>query len=325
MARVVQLGESRCEYPSRELQSLSSNHTKLFRCGDWEGLRAALERDGYLYIQELLPRESVLSAGSAVLRHLGELENVLDPASPISSGTLQAEPVLPFLEGKTALTECSAVASVISGTHLRSFFEGLLGEAPLTFEYKWLRSVGRKGFTGAHCDRVYMSRGSTRLHTSWVPFQDTPVELGGLAVCEGSHRLPGFAKLQETYGALDVERDGLVGTGWFSSNPAEISAMDPSAQWRTADFRAGDCVIFGMGLIHCSTANLTNQVRISCDVRWQPATDPVDVRYMNPSEARVKTGAWVPDSADIAVGGSRSEAQVKVTIESLKRKWGFST
>jgi hypothetical protein len=201
MARVVQLGESRCEYPSRELQSLSSNHTKLFRCGDWEGLRAALERDGYLYIQELLPRESVLSAGSAVLRHLGELENVLDPASPISSGTLQAEPVLPFLEGKTALTECSAVASVISGTHLRSFFEGLLGEAPLTFEYKWLRSVGRKGFTGAHCDRVYMSRGSTRLHTSWVPFQDTPVELGGLAVCEGSHRLPGFAKV----GSLEAD------------------------------------------------------------------------------------------------------------------------
>ena len=39
------------------------------------------------------------------------------------------------------------------------------------------------------------------------------MELGGLAVCQGSHRLPGFAKLQETYGLLDVERDGLNGTG----------------------------------------------------------------------------------------------------------------
>lgn len=43
--------------------------------------------------------------------------------------------------------------------------------------------------------------------------QDTPLELGGLAVCQGSHELPGFRRLHETYGNLDVERDGLDGTG----------------------------------------------------------------------------------------------------------------
>lgn len=60
---------------------------------------------------------------------------------------------------------------------------------------------------------AWLCSGSARLHTTWIPLQDTPMELGGLAVCQGSHRLPGFARLQETYGKLDVERDGLDGTG----------------------------------------------------------------------------------------------------------------
>lgn len=245
------------------------------------------------------------------------------------SDLLQEKPVIPFMEGKNDLTQSPEVAGVIAGAPLQSFFEGLLGEPPLTFEYKWLRAVGRKGFTGAHCDRVYMGRGSKRLHTSWIPFQDTSAELGGLAVCQGSHRLAGFSKLQSTYGELDVERDNLVGTGWYSSNPWEISDMDSASQWRTADFTAGDCVIFRMGLVHCSTANITDRVRISCDVRWQPATDQVDDRYMRPNEPRVKSGAWVQDNADSSGSSTRKLPAdhvelSKVTIDELKRRWGFS-
>jgi hypothetical protein len=248
MSTSVQLGDAACEYPSERLQPLN-DQSALYLAKDWEvcvwstsyctapqevttsevhppriydersarlrlmqGLRAALATDGYLYIKGLIPREAVLAARSKVLAHLEGLTNVLDSRDS-SVGVLQENPVIPFMEGKNAITDSPEVSGVISGEHLASFFEGLLGDRPLTFEYKWLRAVGRKGFTGAHCDRVYMSRGSARLHTSWVPFQDTPVELGGLAVCQGSHRLAGFAKLQETYGALDVERDGLLGSG----------------------------------------------------------------------------------------------------------------
>ena len=41
-------------------------------------------------------------------------------------------------------------------------------------------------------DNVYMSRGSKNLITTWIPFGDIPMEMGTVAVCEGSHRLPGF-------------------------------------------------------------------------------------------------------------------------------------
>ena len=68
------------------------------------------------------------------------------------------------------------------------------------------------------------------------------MEMGTVAVCEGSHRLATFDKFQATYGRLDTEaREGFQGTGWFT----EI-ARKFGGQWRSEDFQAGDILIFGM-------------------------------------------------------------------------------
>jgi ectoine hydroxylase-related dioxygenase (phytanoyl-CoA dioxygenase family) len=121
-----------------------------------------------------------------------------------------------------------------------------------TFDYKWLRAVAQDQFSGAHVDWVYMGGGSEQLLTCWVPVGDIPVEMGTLAVCEGSHRLPSFAKLGATYGKLDWEKDHLDGSGWFTDDPSEITNLF-GGSWRTADFRAGDILIFGMKTVHMST------------------------------------------------------------------------
>jgi hypothetical protein len=42
---------------------------------------------------------------------------------------------------------------------------------------------------------------------------DIPLELGTLAMLEGSHRLPAFDAVHQTYSALDAEAAGLEGTG----------------------------------------------------------------------------------------------------------------
>ena len=52
------------------------------------------------------------------------------------------------------------------------------------------RGVYTEGFTGAHMDSVYMSWGTKDLYTMWTPFDDIPVEMGTLAMCQGSHSLP---------------------------------------------------------------------------------------------------------------------------------------
>lgn len=59
----------------------------------------------------------------------------------------------------------------------------------LTHKYIYYRGIHREAFTGVHVDRVYMNRGTPNLYTMWTPFGDVTLEMGCLAVCEGSNSL----------------------------------------------------------------------------------------------------------------------------------------
>ena len=65
--------------------------------------------------------------------------------------------------------------------------------------------------------------------------------------------------LRKTYGIMDMEKENLEGTGWFTTDPAEAARFS-SGQWQTADYRAGDIIVFTMRTIHMSTTNTTNKV-----------------------------------------------------------------
>ena len=87
------------------------------------------------------------------------------------------------------------------------FFSSLLGEPCTTFDYKWLRAMYTGGFTGAHTDSVYMSRGTPNLYTLWTPIGDVDTQMGTIAVAEASNRSPGFQQLRDTYSAMDAEAE----------------------------------------------------------------------------------------------------------------------
>jgi ectoine hydroxylase-related dioxygenase (phytanoyl-CoA dioxygenase family) len=154
-----------------------------------------------------------------------------------------------------------------------------------------------------------MARGSPRLLTCWIPMEPAAtLELGALALYRGSHAAPGgLQRLRDTYGRLDTEAEpGYEGSGWYTEDPHDVARLDTEGAggWVSGDFAAGDVVIFGMHTLHMSTANLTNNVRVSCDVRWQPACDPIDERYTGSAEElrekqaqRKKGGAWVAAGA----------------------------
>jgi ectoine hydroxylase-related dioxygenase (phytanoyl-CoA dioxygenase family) len=76
----------------------------------------------------------------------------------------------------------------------------------VTSGYKWLRAVAKREFTGLHCDRVFLGRGSLALLTAWLPLGDVPTERGSLLVVRGSHRLRAFDALRGGYGASEVHR-----------------------------------------------------------------------------------------------------------------------
>lgn len=103
------------------------------------------------------------------------------------------------------------VMQVAEGEEISEIFHRIFGEPSSTLDMKWLRAMSpddkdsdpRGSF---HVDNVFMGRGSKRLTTAWVPFCDVPIELGGLVTLQGSSSLPGFQRLRETYGEIDVDR-----------------------------------------------------------------------------------------------------------------------
>lgn len=239
-------------------------------------LRDRMKGDGYLWLRDALPRADVLAARHVILEHMAARE-VLSPGEPVMEGVMpRGGRGLP-LNGNRGIAHHPQVLKVMEHGALYGFFGTWFGEQALTFHFKWLRAVGNEAYTGAHVDTVYMGRGSSRLHTVWIPLGDIPVGQGTLAVCAGSHRAEGFARIRDTYGRMDVDRDGVE--GWFSRDPLELSSRH-GGRWLSADFRAGDAVVFGMHLMHASTTNLTQRFRLSCDVRFQPAGDPVDPRWV---------------------------------------------
>jgi len=140
-----------------------------------------------------------------------------------------------------------------------------------------------------------MGRGSQSLLTTWVPWCDVPIDLGGLVVLEGSNRLPGFARLRETLGRTDADLTEFA--GHTLTDPHELSGLDLAARWVTAlNFRAGDVVCFTMQTLHTGIRNETqSSLRLSADVRFQPASELRDDR-------------WVSDSPD-GVGVPRDSAE----------------
>ncbi|MBA3710315.1 MAG: phytanoyl-CoA dioxygenase family protein [Planctomycetes bacterium] len=242
-------------------------------------LRARMDEDGYLFIRGLHHRDDVLAARRELLDRLHSAK-ALDPYASLMDGIIgpagQPSWMEAFHRGEGA-TKGPAFLALVEGRPVMDFFARFFDRPVLTFDFKWLRVVGRGEFTSAHLDNVYMGRGSPNLHSVWTPIGDTSMDMGALALIPGSHRLESYARVRETYGRMDVDRDNVDGA--FTDTPTELIDRF-GGRWATADFRAGDALIFSMFTMHGSLTNTTDRFRISCDTRYQPSDEPVDERWV---------------------------------------------
>ena len=337
--RVVRLGDRDVVFPSADLAQIEDSSALLSADDGGASLRAALARDGFVYLRGVLGAAAVLAARAAVLAHLRAQGGVL--AAPGDGGAAGSVLLpacglgcLPNMEGVNGVTHTPAVLAVLEGAPLRRCVAAALGAADAagalaTFDYTGLRAVGRRAFTGVHADSVYMSRGSPQLLTAWVPLEPAAtLELGALALCRGSHAAAGLARVRATYGAFDTEAEpGFEGSGWLTCDPADVARRDAGVRWVAGDYAAGDVILFGMHTLHMSTANLTDRVRLSVDVRWQPAAHAIDSRYVGTAAemaeklaARKKGGAYARDDAAREGGGGGAAA---VTMDDLRARWGL--
>ncbi|ALS29170.1 phytanoyl-CoA dioxygenase [Paenibacillus sp. 32O-W] len=264
---------------------------------DTIALRERLKEDGYLFIRGFHERGHVLAAREAFIGRLVE-RGRLAPGTPPEEAVIGPDHKGTSFQGSH--DQPQQLLDLVHSPRTFAFFDRLLGGETMTFDYKWVRAVGHGDFTGAHYDIVYMGRGTKNLYTMWTPLGDIPYEMGGLAILAGSGHLN---RLRETYGQMDVDKDKV--TGWFTTDPLELIETY-GGRWATAEYRAGDAVIFGMYTMHGSLTNQTNRFRLSVDTRYQLRSEPVDERWVgsNPKGHY----AWTKGKT--------------VTMEEARRQWG---
>lgn len=290
------LVKAEVEFPGRYLGELREATALL---SDVEALRARMEEDGYLLLRGLFDRDAVLAARRQILEAL-DAHGAIDRAYPLMDAVPAEGHSGGFFGGENALTASPAFQHLVASPAIMGFFERFLGGEPMTYDYKWLRVIGPGSFSGAHYDVVYMGRGTHNLYTCWTPLGDVPYALGPLAILVGSHR---FDRIKETYGKMDVDRDHV--TGSFSNDPIELVDRY-GGRWGTAEFQAGDVIIFGMFTMHASLKNTSNRLRISSDTRYQLKGEPVDDR-------------WIGRKPKAHYAWTKGKT---VPMEEMRQKWG---
>lgn len=253
---------------------------------DLTALRQRFAEDGYLYLPGLLNRDEVLAARRSMLERLQE-GKMIEPGSELMDGIVAEDQEAAFMPALAK--DNPAVTKVLYDGPMMAFYEAFFGEPVRHFDYTWVRCKSGGGKpTVPHYDITYMGRGSKRLMTSWTPMGDVPFEMGGLMILEHSHR---HEELKATYGQYDVDKvctnreDGQPPKHWSGSfgaydDDAFAVQEELGGRFLSAEYKAGDLLVFSMYTMHCSLDNHTNRFRLSTDSRYQPAADPVDERWI---------------------------------------------
>lgn len=295
----VKLGDREVEMGGQYLKELRSSND-IFE--DTDELRKRMEEDGYLLFRQFHDREQVVSARQNVMNRLQEMGR-LDPNYSIDHALIGKDNKSVFFDNKVDYPkELPDFYNTVTSPTVMGFFDRFLGGPSLTYDFKWLRAVPNGPGAEVHYDIVFMGRGSHNLYTMWTPLVDVTLDGSPLCICVGSHK---FKKLIDTYGQLDVVRDRVAG-GALTKDPFEIIEKF-GGQWATTAFETGDVIIFGMYTLHMSLGNYTNKYRISCDTRFQLASDPVDSRYIGKNTT--------PPSFD--------SVERNISIEEMRKKWGI--
>lgn len=248
--------------------------------GDGEALQAALAAHGYLLLRGVAGHGTALSARQEVLARLASVGEIDLPGETFSGASRRAE-----LSGDAG----TFLRSVCDGPRLRAAtgdenltktISSVFGEPARGHDYIYLRVAIPGRGTATHCDYPFFTRATERVLTCWLCLSDLEFAQGALYVVEGSHRWQDHI---DNMKGFDLARANGARQATLSDDIAAF-AQAHATRLLTAKINAGDIVLFGMNLIHGAFDHRAPDlpVRVSCDVRWQPKSEPFDPRYMAP-------------------------------------------
>lgn len=250
--------------------------------GDADALRVRMEEDAYLFLRAAVDPALALATREEALSRLVAVDEIAEPAlEGVYTGRSRRQELEPDLGVFwKSVSEGPALRRVTHGPELRGLLSSLLGEPAVPHDYLFLR-VGTPGkATDLHYDMPFFCRGSQRVHTLWIALGEVRPDQGPLMVLENSHA---FEDLLAPIRSIDY--DSKAAPRVAAKDDAITMAEKRGVRLLTAHFQPGDAILFGMNLMHGSLDYhaTDNRVRLSCDVRFQPAVDPTDPRYFGPN------------------------------------------
>lgn len=263
-------------------------------------IQAFLRQHGYIVFRQGLDRHSVLAAREEVLTRLAEVGEI---SQPIMDGRMtglsrRPDPTEDHGAFWRSVNHGTALREVTHGQATHALVASALGEPVRAHDLMYLRPMAPGSATRLHFDYPFFAGDSQRIHTVWIPFGDVPLTDGPLVIVEDSFR---FDDLLDPIRAIDFRHDRrndqVQAAAYDAQNalhPVDL-AIQRDVRLLSSEYRAGDVVIFHGFTLHGSLDNTStdDRVRLSCDVRYQPATDPhSDERYFGPDPKGSQGGGY---------------------------------
>jgi len=221
-------------------------------------LRTPLRTKGYVLVRGLLPQSAIRQTLSEITQVIGDAGWLLPGTDPVeriaNAGAACGDPEPAFKQTYQDVFNLGAFHALPHHPALRQVMKMIVGERLLVHP----KPIGRLIFprcerlrVHAHQDYRFMG-GDPECFTVWIPLHDCPVEMGPLQIMEGSHRA----------GILAHEDEDL-------HVPELPQSATGDGDWAGGPIHAGDVLIFHSLTVHAALPNLSKQLRISIDCRFQ--------------------------------------------------------
>ena len=245
-------------------------------------LHLKLDRDGYLFFPGLIDTREIQAARNAVFKQLKDVDELVAPYEEgiFSHRSRRDELYKDRGEFWEMVSNGELLRKVSNGPTLQKIASKIFGSPAVGFDYLFLRAVPRGRFTHLHCDSGFFTRFTKKVLTCWIAFTDITLDKGPLFVIEGSHK---FMDIRKNFDNFDVvfnkEQKASI-----DEDPVSF-ANKRNAKLLTTNFKPGDVLIFGMHTLHGAFENhaTDDRIRLTCDIRYQPISEPRDPRYFGVS------------------------------------------